>query len=117
MAKRITLTLSDDLAEAAELLRRQNRYRTIPELCLGLLRYAGLVQKEHVVTSEIAAMSPAERDIADAQILDRVKRGEAVKGQWFENRLKAIVEAYFEEHGRPPSKREAAVELVKGLGE
>lgn len=75
MARRITITLSDELAELAEIRRKNCHYRTLPEYFIGLVRYDGITQKEHLLSEEWAALTPVERDTLDASLLDKVKAG------------------------------------------
>jgi hypothetical protein len=112
MPKRVTITLSDDLFEAAELLRKKHKlYRTISEFVQGFIRYDGLTQKEHHITAGWASLTGYERDRLDAGILARIKSGEAVHGSWLENRIEAIVKRHTES-GRTPTAKEVAAELA-----
>ena len=116
MPKRITITLSDDLFEAADLLRKRRRYRSASEYVQGLIRYDGQAQKDHHLTAEWAAFSPYERDALDAAILRQVKSGKGVRGSWLEARIEEIVKAH-PAAGKTPATRDVAAELAKGIGE
>jgi Arc/MetJ-type ribon-helix-helix transcriptional regulator len=116
MPKRITITLSDDLAEAADLLRKRRRYRSASEYIQGLIRYDGQSQRDHHLTAEWAAFSPYERDALDAAILRQVKSGKGVRGSWLEARIEEIVKAHLAGGGKPATK-DVAAELAKGIAE
>jgi Arc/MetJ-type ribon-helix-helix transcriptional regulator len=111
MPKRITITLSDSLAEAAEMLRKKRRYRSASEYIQGLIRYDGQTQKEHHLSAEYAAMSPWERDRLDDAILRQVQSGKGVKGSWLEARIREAVKSLSDKNGRAPTEDEVVEEL------
>lgn len=115
MPKRITVTLSDDLHEASELLRRKNRYRTLSEYIQNLVRYDAQSQREHLLTAEWAALSPAERDMLDARLLALVKSGKGVRGSWLEARIEAIVTRIFDERGANMTKAQIVEMLAREI--
>lgn len=117
MPKRFSVTLSDDLYEAAEILRKRNKYRGLSEYFQGLTRYDGQSQREHFLTSEWAALSGEERDLLDKGILERVKKGEGVRGSWLIHRIEAIVEAYLLKHGKAPDPKEVAGRLARDIAQ
>lgn len=114
MAKRITVTLSDDLAAAAELLRKRRKYRTASEYVAALIRYDGQTQREHHLTGEWAALSPYERDRLDAAILKQVESGKGARGSWLEATIEEIILMHLKK-GQPPTTREVASELGSRL--
>lgn len=114
MAKRVTITLSDDLHEAAELLRKARKYRTTTEYVQGLIRYDGQSQREHHLTAEWAALSGYERDRLDAAILRQVQSGKGVRGSWLEARIEEIVKRHLAA-GETPMTKQVAAELAQEL--
>lgn len=116
MAKRFTVTLSDDLYEAMLILRKRRKYRGKSEYLTALIRYDGQAQKEHLLTSEWAALSPPERDQLDAAILRQVKSGKGVLGSWLEATISDIVRAHVAA-GRTPNVKQVALEVAQRIGE
>lgn len=114
MAKRVTITLSDDLYSAAEHLRQRRRYRTFSEYFQGLVRYDGQSQREHHLTAEWAALSPYERDRLDSAILRQVMSGNGLLGSWLEAKIAEIVKANLAE-GKTPEKRDVAAQLAQRI--
>jgi Arc/MetJ-type ribon-helix-helix transcriptional regulator len=115
MAKRFTVTLSDDLHEAAEMLRKARKYRSLSEYVAALVRYDGQSQREHHLTAEWAALDGYERDRLDNAILRQVKSGEGLRGSWLEARIAEIVKKHLAE-GKTPSTKEVATELAREVG-
>lgn len=116
MAKKFSVYLSDDLHEAMEILRKRRKYRGHSEYLAALIRYDGQTQKEHHLTTEWAALSPAERDMLDASILKLVQSGEGKRGSWLEAAIVDIVRQQLAA-GNVPDKKQVAAELAKRLGE
>ncbi len=114
MPKRPTITLSDDLYAAAELLRKRRKYRTLTEYIAGLIRYDGQSQKEHHLTAEWAALSGYERDRLDTAILRQVESGQGLHGSWLENTIEDIVKKHLAA-GETPGTKEVAAELAKQI--
>lgn len=117
MAKRVTLTLSDDLAAAAELLRKKQKYRTLSEYVQGLVRYDGQTQRDHLLTAEWAALSGYERDRLDAGILKTVQAGKGLRGSWLEAMIEEIVKRHLEQTGRAPTVKEVAAAVAESIAE
>jgi Arc/MetJ-type ribon-helix-helix transcriptional regulator len=115
MAKRITVTLSDALATAAEALRKRRKYRTASEYVAALIRYDGQTQREHHLTAEWAALTGYERDKLDEAILRQVESGKGVRGSWLEATIEEIVLRHLKS-GQPPTTKEVAAELAAKLG-
>jgi Arc/MetJ-type ribon-helix-helix transcriptional regulator len=115
MAHRFTISMSDDLFEAAELLRKRRKYRTQSEYIAGLVRYDGQSQRDHLLTAEWAALSGYERDALDAAILQQVKTEKGVRGSWLEHRIEEIVKRYYEAGKEPPTIKEVATHLAHEL--
>jgi hypothetical protein len=113
MSKRIHPTFSDDLYEAAELLRERRMYRNVSEYLAGLVRYDAISQREHLLTAEWAALGGHERDLLDAGLLEKVKSGETVRGSWLKAQIHDIVK---EIYGRDPEKPPTIPEVAKELG-
>lgn len=116
MPKRSTVTLTDDLAEAAEILRLRRRYRSFSEYVNGLIRYDGQSQKEHHLTADWAALDGYERDRLDAAILEQVKSGKGVLGSWLEAKIHEIVKRHIEA-GTVPTKKQVASELAHKISD
>jgi metal-responsive CopG/Arc/MetJ family transcriptional regulator len=116
MPKRITITLSDDLHAAANLLRKRRKYRTLSEYFAALARYDGQSQRDHHLTAEWAAMSGHERDRLDAAILRQVETGKGVRGSWLEARIDECVKRHLAA-GQTPTTTEVAVELAQKIAE
>lgn len=114
MAKRIPATVSDDLYEAAEILRKRRRYRNKSEYVQGLIRYDAQTQRDHHLTAEWAALSPHERDRMDAALLRQVQSGEGIKGSWLEHRIEDIVKRHMEK-GEAPTVKQVAGELAQTI--
>jgi len=114
MPKRITISLSDELAAAVELLRKRRRYRTASEYFVALARYDGQTQRDHHLTAEWAALSGYERDRLDAAILRQVETGAGLKGSWLEHRIEEIVRRHLAA-GHTPAAREVATDLAREL--
>lgn len=117
MPKRITITLSEDLAQAAELLRKRRKYRTMSEYLAALVRYDGQSQREHHLTAEWAALTGYERDRLDAAILRQVQSGEGLRGSWLEALIQEIVARRVAAGGAPPTTREVAAELAQRIAD
>jgi Arc/MetJ-type ribon-helix-helix transcriptional regulator len=114
MAKRFTITVSDDLYQAAELLRKSRKYRSLSEYVAALIRYDGQSQREHHLTAEWAAFTGWERDRLDAAILKQVQSGKGIRGSWLEARIAEIVKKHLAA-GKTPSKKEVAEELAREI--
>lgn len=113
MSKKFLVTLSEDLGKAAEILKKQNRYRTLSEYVNGLIRYDAMVQRPHRLSKEHAAMTAYERDALDADLFKQVKSGKGAKGSMFEARIEEAVRRLVEETGMIPTKNEVAERLAK----
>jgi Arc/MetJ-type ribon-helix-helix transcriptional regulator len=114
MAKRVTVTLSEDLQQAAELLRKRRKYRTFTEYVQALIRYDGQTQREHQLTGEWAALTGYERDRLDNAILRQVESGKGARGSWIEATIEEIVLRHMKA-GQPPNAKEVAAELAAKL--
>ena len=114
MAKHVAITLSDDLFEVMEILRKRRKYRTPSEYIQGLIRYDGQSQKEHHLTAEWAAITGYERDRLDAGILNLVKTGKGRLGSWLEARIEAIVKEQLAA-GKTPTKKAVAQALAEEI--
>ena len=112
MSKRVYATLSDDLHEAAEILRFRRRYRDLAEVIRNFFRYDCLIQRDHHLTNDWAAMSAAEQDAFDAGLLRKVKEEKAAPSSWLEklidDRIKLAIEG-----GRIPTTKEIAAEVAR----
>jgi len=114
MPKRITITLSDALHTASDLLRKRRKYRTLSEYFAALARYDGQSQREHHLTAEWAALSGYERDALDAAILRQVESGQGLRGSWLESRIEEIVKRHLAA-GHTPATKEVAAELAEEI--
>lgn len=115
MAHRFTITISDDLFEAAELLRKRRHYRTQSEYIQGLVRYDGQSQRDHLLTAEWAALTGIERDKLDEAILKQVKTEKGVRGSWLECQIDKIVRSYYEAGKPAPTTKQVAKELGRKI--
>jgi hypothetical protein len=77
---RKNLILTDDQLWLAEEFCRRERYRSLSELFVSLLRHQAITQQAHVLTGEWAALSPQERDEIDAGLRQIVEAGTPAKG-------------------------------------
>lgn len=73
--KRVTVNLSDDLHEAAEILRRRGNYRSMSEMFVALLRWQAQTQRVHGLAAHWATLTGHERDRVDAELSSKVKSG------------------------------------------
>jgi Arc/MetJ-type ribon-helix-helix transcriptional regulator len=115
MPKRFMVNVSEDLYAAADLLRKRRRYRSLSEYVVGLIRYDGQSQRDHLLTGEWAALTGAERDALDLAILRQVESGKGVRGSWLEARIEAIVKAHLAEHGAAPTTQAVASALAQSI--
>lgn len=113
MSKKFLVTLSNELGETAEILKKRNRYRTLSEYVNGLIRYDAMVQRPHRLSKEHATMTLSERDMLDADLLKQVKTGKGLRGSMFEARVEEAVRKLTEETGMIPTKDEVAEWLAK----
>jgi hypothetical protein len=114
MPRRTTITLSDCLYEAAELLRKRRKYRTLGEYFAALTRYDGQSQRDHLLTADWAALTGYERDRLDAAILLLVQSGKGIKGSWLEARIEDSVKRHLAA-GHIPTVGEVASDLALGI--
>jgi hypothetical protein len=112
MSKQINITVSDDLYEAIEILRKRNRYRSKREYLEGMARFDAMIQKEHVLSLDYASLDGWERDRLDSNLLALVKSGKGKKGEWFENQIRKAVESLAHE-GVQPTREAVAKQIVK----
>lgn len=105
MAKKIGISLSDDLYAAGEILRERRHYRTWSEYVASFVRHDATVQAPtHSLTEPIAAMRPELRDEMDAKLLDLVKSGKGERGSWLKKKIyDAIREVMADNGGKEPS--------------
>jgi len=116
MPKRITITASDELAEAIEILRRRRHYRTISEYFVALARYDGQTQREHHLTNEWAALTGYERDRLDAGILRLVQGGKGIRGSWIEACIDESIKRHLDA-GHTPTAKEVAADVAQKIAE
>ena len=83
----VTFRLSPDLAEIAETLAETLGYPSRTDLLVGLLRYAAMVEGEHVITQPMALLSKAAQDRIDAKLLANLKLGKRERGQYLKHLL------------------------------
>lgn len=112
MPKRPTITFSDALYKAADILRSRRRYRTLTEFLTALVRYDAQTQKDHVFTEEWASLNGDERDRLDAGLLAMVESGKGVRGSWLIAQIGEIIDIVWSQEERPDPDS-VAKELAK----
>lgn len=75
MSKKVLITFSEDLATAADILRKRRKLRSISEYVQCLVRDDGQKQEKNDEFHCVAIMSGYERDRFDAGILRQVRSG------------------------------------------
>lgn len=70
---RVTITLSEPLYEVAEILRRKNKYRSMSEYFVALVRCDSKDHCRHDELTTVASLNGYERDRLDAAILNSIK--------------------------------------------
>jgi predicted TIM-barrel enzyme len=117
MAKKVAATLSDDLYEAGNLLRRARGYRNWSEYLASFVRHDCMVQTtEHGLTEPIAAMEAKERDEMDAKLLEMVKSGKGERGSWLRKVIyDTIKELMVENGGYEPMVRDVEKRLSSAI--
>lgn len=96
---RIWASISDWLNETAELLMLRERL-SWSEYIASLIRYHALSQKPHALTGQWAKMKGWERDKMDQGLLELVRNGEVVKGNFLRHVIREVIEEMIAE-GRP----------------
>ena len=82
-----TVRLNHDLFEIANILAKRYKYPDRNALIKGLLRYAAMVDGEHVITQPMSGLAADAQDRIDAKLLENLKRGKAERGQYLKHLL------------------------------
>jgi Arc/MetJ-type ribon-helix-helix transcriptional regulator len=85
--KRITINLSDELAEILKEIQRRERYRSPSEAIQSSIRHWALSQQPHSLTGPWASLPGEERDRIDQELAALVKSGKGQKGSWLKARI------------------------------